>query len=123
MNLNTVRVFVRDIAPAKRFYEQSLGLALRVDGSRYGYCVFDAGNTTLVVEVVGDDAPEDEQVLVGRFTGLSFAVRDVNAKYAELLSRGVAFSGAPELQTWGGSVATLRDPAGNELQIAQHPVT
>lgn len=41
-----------------------------------GYCVFDAGNTQLVVESVPPDAPEEDQVLVGRFTGLSFAVAD-----------------------------------------------
>lgn len=121
MNLNTARIFVRNLAEAKQFYAQSLGLTLKADGMEYGYCVFDAGSTELVVERVGDDAPDEEQVLVGRFTGLSFAVNDVQFKYEELVSRGVLFSGTPEVQAWGGTIATFHDPAGNELQIAQHP--
>lgn len=121
MNLNTVRIFVRDLTQAKQFYEHAVGLVLKADGTDYGYCVFQAGNTELVVEAVGDDAPDEEQVLVGRFTGLSFAVKDVLAKYDELTSRDVVFTGTPEVQAWGGSIATFRDPAGNELQVAQHP--
>jgi catechol 2,3-dioxygenase-like lactoylglutathione lyase family enzyme len=34
---------------------------------------------------------------------------------------GVAFTGLPEQQSWGGILATLRDPAGNELQLVQRP--
>jgi predicted enzyme related to lactoylglutathione lyase len=56
---------------------------------------------------------------VGRFTGLSFSVPDIQSKYAELLSKGVTFSGAPEAQAWGGTLATFTDPAGNALQLVQ----
>ena len=119
MNLNAVRVFVRDLAAAESFYSKNLGLPMRGGGGEFGYCLFDAGSTLLIVESVPKDAPDDEQVLVGRFTGLSFAVPDVEAKHKELVARGVEFSGAPEPQSWGGVLATFRDPAGNELQIAQ----
>jgi predicted enzyme related to lactoylglutathione lyase len=121
MELNTARVFVRDIDVAKRFYSSQLGLALKADGSQHGYCVFRAGNTDLVVEVVADDAPEEDRVLVGRFTGLSFAVQDISEKYGQLVALGVPFTGAPEKQFWGGILATLQDPSGNELQIVQQP--
>ena len=56
---------------------------------------------------------------MGRFTGLSFAVDDVEAKHKELLALGVRFTGAPERQSWGGVLATFQDPEGNEMQIAQ----
>ena len=121
MNLSTARVFVRDIREAKRFYTEKLGLALKADGTQDGYCVFNAGSTELVIESVDRDAPEEDQVLVGRFTGLSFSVNDAVEKHRELASAGVQFSGLPEKQLWGGILATLRDPAGNELQIVQHP--
>lgn len=121
MQLNTARVFVRDLAGARAFYESVLGLTIKADGAQFGYCVFAAGATELVVEVVETEAPKEEQALVGRFTGLSFTVPDVRLKYAELLARGVRFTGEPELQVWGGVLATLVDPAGNELQIVQHP--
>ena len=123
MELNTVRVFVRNMESAKQFYAGKLGLAIKADGSEYGYCVFNAGSTELVIETVADDAPEEERILVGRFTGLSFTVQEAEAKHRELAARGVPFTGLPEKQVWGGILATLQDPAGNELQIVQHPAT
>lgn len=121
MNLNTARIFVRNLAEARDFYASTLGLALQADGLDHGYCVFNAGASTLVVEAVDADAPEEEQVLVGRFTGLSFEVPNAQAMYEALSSRGVVFTGLPEKQFWGGTLATLRDPAGNEIQICQQP--
>ena len=121
MELNTARVFVRDLQQAKSFYEQVLGFRLVAGSDNAGFCVFASGNCQLVVESVAPEAPEDEQVLVGRFTGLSFSVSDINAQYFRLRERGVAFSGVPETQPWGGILATFRDPAGNELQLVQAP--
>jgi lactoylglutathione lyase len=121
MNLNTVRVFVHDIESAGRFYREALGLPMSADGSVHGYCVFRAGATQLVVEAVPDDAAPADQILVGRFTGLSFEVPSAAVAYRELRSRGVVFTGEPEQQSWGGTLATFKDPAGNELQICEFP--
>lgn len=121
MELNSARVFVRDIAAARQFYERQLGLPLKVDGSQHGYCVFKSGCAELIVERVADEAPEEDRALVGRFTGLSFTVRDAVATHRELQARGVRFTGAPETQFWGGILATLEDPSGNGLQIVQLP--
>ena len=121
MELNTARVFVKDIDAARTFYASKLGLPLKAGGSQHGYCVFEAGNTELVVEVVTYDAPEEDRVLVGRFTGLSFTVKDISEKHRQLVALGVPFTGAPEKQFWGGILATLQDPSGNELQIVQQP--
>jgi predicted enzyme related to lactoylglutathione lyase len=120
MELNTARVFVENLESAKEFYSEKLALPIKVDGTKYGYCVFKAGNTELVIESVAEDAPEEEKILIGRFTGLSFTVQDVEAKHQELRARGVPFTGLPERQPWGGILATLQDPSGNELQIVQH---
>ena len=121
MELITARVFVRDIAAAKRFYGQVLGLPITADGSGHGYCVFASGGVDLVVESVADDAPEEDRALVGRFTGLSFKVQDASAKHRELRAVGVPFTGAPEVQSWGGVLATFHDPSGNGLQIVELP--
>lgn len=121
MQLRTARIFVRDLPGASRFYEELLGLPLKADGREQGFLVFDAEPLSLVVEHVATDAPAEDQALVGRFTGLSFDVADVEAKFQELSSLGVAFTGLPERQQWGGILATLRDPAGNELQLVQQP--
>lgn len=120
MQLNTARVFVKDLSSAKSFYANLVGLPLKVDAERSGYCVFAAGAMELVVESV-PDAPDEERLLVGRFTGLSFTVQDLRARYAELLALGVVFSGEPERQAWGGTLATFADPAGNEFQLVEQP--
>lgn len=115
MNLNTARIFVRDIASARTFYGATLGLRVLAAGD--GYCVFDAGNCELVVESVAADAPAQDQALVGRFTGLSFLVPSVHVTHQDLVGKGVRFTGPPERQFWGGTLATFSDPDGNELQI------
>lgn len=122
MKLSGARIFVRDFSEARTFYAEVLGLALKHDGARFGYCVFDTGELELIVEVVPNDAPAEDQALVGRFTGLSFAVADISTEHSRLLAAGVPFTGAPEKQFWGGWLATFKDPAGNELQLVQHPV-
>lgn len=121
MQLAAARVFVRDIVAARDFYEKRLGLELGHDGTEQGFCRFDTGQVQLVVELVTPDESPEDQAMVGRFTGLSFGVDDVVATYAELSARGVRFSGAPEQQFWGGWLATLVDPDGNELQLVQFP--
>ncbi|MBA4343181.1 MAG: glyoxalase/bleomycin resistance/dioxygenase family protein [Methylibium sp.] len=122
MKLGSVRLFVRDLAAALPFYQQQLRLTLKAGGPAAGFCLFDAGALDLLLEAVPPDAPEDEQQLVGRFTGLSFSVEDIQAQHAALLAAGVAFIEAPERQAWGGWLATFKDPAGNALQLVQYPV-
>ena len=119
MRLSTARIFVRDLEAARSFYRDKLGLALRAQSASLGYCVFESGAAQLVVEAVPDGAPDDEQVLVGRLTGLSFTVENVAAAYQHLVSLDVPFTGTPEVQAWGGTLATFKDPAGNELQLVQ----
>jgi predicted enzyme related to lactoylglutathione lyase len=121
MKLSTARVFVRDLSNALPFYRDLLGLPLQAGAVAQGYLVFDAGGLRLVVEPVADDSPQDEQVLVGRFSGLSFTVADIAATHSAMVARGVVFTGVPELQAWGGRLATFADPAGNELQLVQDP--
>lgn len=121
MQLAAARVFVRDIAAARDFYEKRLGLDLGHDGTDEGFCRFDTGQVQLVVELVTPDESPEDQATVGRFTGLSFGVDDVVATHAALRAAGVRFTGPPERQPWGGWLATLVDPDGNELQIVQFP--
>lgn len=122
MRIAGFRVFVRDAGRAASFFQSLLQLRITADGREQGYVVFDGGaGLNLVVESVPPDAPADEQVLVGRFTGISFAVDDIVAEHARLTAAGVLFDGAPEAQQWGGVLATFRDPAGNQFQLVQYP--
>ena len=92
------------------------GERIRLEGT-----VFDGEGSDIIVEAVTDDAPPEDRALVGRFTGISFAVDDLDRAYQELTAAGFAFSGAPELQPWGGRLATVTDPSGNKLQLVQYP--
>ncbi len=122
MRVAGVRVFVHDLNTAAAFFGDVLGLRVTAGRREQGYLVFDGGGSlNLVVESVPADAPENEQVLIGRFTGVSFEVADIVAEHARLISGGVAFDGAPEGQAWGGVLATFRDPAGNQFQLVQYP--
>ena len=120
MKLAAVRLWVHRLDRAIDFYGQRLGLALKVDGRPLGWCVFALDGVDLVVECVDADAPEDEQALVGRQTGLSLAVSDIRAEQDRLAARGVPFVAAPELQAWGGWLSGFEDPDGNELQLVQY---
>jgi catechol 2,3-dioxygenase-like lactoylglutathione lyase family enzyme len=125
MALKAVRLFVdaEHLAACISFYAGSLGLRLRHDGRQQGFAAFDAGGIDLIVEAVPADAPEEDRVLVARFSGLSFEVSDIAAAHRRLLAQGVSFEGEPERQFWGGILATLVDPAGNRLQIVQYPAS
>lgn len=118
MHVSALRVFVRNIAEAKEFYLQ-LGLELESYSEEQGFCVFNPGNTKFIVETVADDDPEDEQVLVGRFTGVSFAVDNIFSTQERLQNAGIQFASDPEQQFWGGWLSTFKDPAGNEFQLVQ----
>lgn len=121
MKLSALRLYVHRLDRAIDFYVQRLGLAIKVDGRRQGWCVLALGDVDLVIEAVPPDAPEDEQALVGRHTGISLAVDDIQAQQRALAARGVPFQSDPERQAWGGWLTTLVDPDGNQLQLVQHP--
>ena len=46
-------------------------------------------------------------------------VDDIHAVAARLIEAGVEFIRNPEQESWGGWVATFRDPDGNTLQLLQ----
>lgn len=121
LKLAAARIFVRDLKEARAFYEQKLGMRVGAAGPEADFVVFEAQSCDLVVERVAPDAAPEDQALVGRFTGLSFNVKNIEQLCRQLEAQGVQFTGQPERQAWGGTLATLRDPAGNELQLVEYP--
>lgn len=121
MKLAAARIFVRDLAEASLFYEKTLGLRVGARSPDTDYVVFEAQTCDLIVERIAHDAPLEEQALVGRFTGLSFDVKNIDAICQALVAKGVHVTEQPERQSWGGALATLRDPAGNEFQLVEYP--
>ncbi len=117
--IDTVRLFTVNLKKSLDFYQGKLGMTPAV--SDENVAIFDTGSAKLMLEVLEPDSEEADD-LVGRFTGLSFAVPDIRAAVAEMEGKGVPFDGRPELQPWGGALAHFFDPDGNVLTIVQYPL-
>ena len=118
--LDTVRIFTRDWASARRFYAETLGLEEVFADEDLGWAEYHVGGPSLGLEWV---APEDEEglALSGRFLGISLEVADIGATVDALRRRGVRFHGDPALQPWGGVLAHFDDPDGNTLTLLERP--
>ncbi len=107
MNIGYINVFVSDLDKVVPFYTDILGLTLRFQENSFGYASFEASPISFAL------AQTDDSTLVGRHTGIGFIVDDINARYEELLSKGVEFEMKPTAQPWGGTLALFKDPDGN----------
>ncbi len=114
MRLYGLRVFVEDLPAARRFYHDLLGLP--IDWEEPDAIGFELG-AMLIVEAVDETKRAEERALVGRFTGCSIAVDNIEASYHALTRKGVKFAGPPEPQNWGGVLAHFEDPSGNVLTL------
>ena len=109
-HVDFVAVPTQDIARAKQFYGETLGLEVETDSPRFAE--FRAGQVT-----VGIYSPED-----GGFpfapnpAGFALRVADVEAARAELESKGVAFA-AETFDTGVCHMALFHDPDGNALLL------
>ena len=112
MNLNQVTLPSRDVPRAAAFY-RSLGFTQIVDNFP-DYVRFECpvGDSTFSIHRVTTDA---------RDTGATiyFECDDLDATYAKLTARGIAFDAAPVDQPWLWREAYLKDPDGNVLCLYQ----
>jgi catechol 2,3-dioxygenase-like lactoylglutathione lyase family enzyme len=107
---------VDDIAKAKRFYGETLGL--RVSESDGMLTLHLEGDRDTLVYPKPDHEP-------ATYTILNFPVTDIEATVDELTERGVAFEKYDGLDERGihrgigPLIAWFRDPAGNILSVIQ----
>ena len=112
MKLNQVTVPSTDVPRAVAFYS-SLGFTLIVDSPpKYARFECPEGDATFSVHRV-------EAAGAGPGVIVYFECRDLDATYAQLSARGVAFDTAPADQPWLWREAYLRDPDGNVLCLFQ----
>ena len=100
-----------------RFYRDRLGLAPRT--SKPDFINFDWGGVRLSVGVhdgVRGQSRDPLRIMV------NLAVDDIRAVHARLAGAGVVFTRPPEVEEWGGQVATFLDPDGNLIQLLELPV-
>ncbi len=119
MTVTYVNIFVTDLERAVDFYTSKLGLKLEQSDAGHGYASLDAGAIRLGLAAVDGEHSR----MAGRHTGVGLAVDDLVAEHDRLRELGVRFTMAPERQPWGGFMAVLADPDGNELYLDEVAAT
>ncbi len=114
--LYLIRVFSFKWEESRDFYKDTIGFPLQSEDEDLGWAQFDLGSAHLAIERCDRIDPESKE-LVGRFVGTSIAVDDIQAVYQSLRSKGVEFTGQPEQQSWGGTLAHFKDPDGNIITL------
>ncbi|MGI8462193.1 MAG: VOC family protein [Solirubrobacterales bacterium] len=115
---------VNDLAKAKEFYGEILGVGVKV---------LDEENGLLELELAGGERPTlvyaKEDLKPANYTILNFQVDDVEKAVDELTERGVEFERYPGSETetdekgvfrgGGPLIAWFKDPAGNVLSVIE----
>ncbi|MBX9693362.1 MAG: VOC family protein [Cyanobacteria bacterium] len=119
MKIGFVRVFVSDFEKSLEFYTEKLGMELDyTDHSNWAQFV--SGNdVSLAIEKCASDQVEQGSRLVGRFVGVTLMVDDITEQFERLTKKGVKFSGKPEKQHFGGTLAHFHDLDGNILTMME----
>jgi predicted enzyme related to lactoylglutathione lyase len=116
MRIGYANVYVRDLSRAVDFYHRVLGLPLLFRADQFSYARLAAGPIYIGLAAV-DGNTENAAALIGRHTGVGFAVADIDATYAALSAKGVQFPMVPSDQPWGGRLALFADPDGNVFYL------
>ncbi|HEX2909198.1 MAG TPA: VOC family protein [Chloroflexia bacterium] len=112
---------VDDLAKAREFYSQTLGLNLEDDG--VGFRLLLAGGGSVFVYPKPDHVP-------ATFTVLNFPVSNIDQAVDELTGKGVTFEQYRDMTdekgimrglsvNRGPDIAWFKDPAGNFLSVIQ----
>ena len=112
--MRNIVVFVRDFAAAQRFYKEQLQLPL-VQESPAIMEFFPGGGATLGVSLAMHEAAYP---LVGRHTGITLQVKEIDDLCRKLTEAGVAFAEPLEKTPWG-KMAVVKDPDGNQFALVE----
>jgi catechol 2,3-dioxygenase-like lactoylglutathione lyase family enzyme len=116
-----VILYHEDMAAARAFYEDILGLKLRELTFDWfvGYWVSEKHEMTLCISTSPDE--RGKWGAAGRGVVIDFLVADVDNDYSRLASRGVRFVEPPTDKPWRLRTASFLDPAGYTLTITSYP--
>jgi catechol 2,3-dioxygenase-like lactoylglutathione lyase family enzyme len=119
--ISAITLFVDDLPAAREFYGRAFGLAVIYQDPNSA--VYNLGNTLLNLlqagqapVLIGPARVADESA--GTRAQFTITVEDVDATYAQLRARGVAFINGPMDRPWGIRTACFADPAGHIWEIA-----
>jgi len=112
VSMKNVVVFVTDLAKAKRFYGELLGLPV-AGQSEMVMEFFPGAPTTFGVSLA---LHEDARRLVGRHTGITLRVEGIEALCESLRTGDVTFVEPLESSPWG-KMAVVTDFDGNQFAL------
>ena len=119
--ITDIALCVADIDRAIAFYRNRLGLQLKRHDT--GFAEFWTEGVILALWETGDlrhalGLPEERRVGPHAMVAIRLETGDaVDAAYAELKARGVAFSKPPETYPWGARAVYFTDPDDNLWEI------
>ena len=112
ITMKNIVVFVTDLAKAKTFYVDLLGLPL-AGQSEMMMEFFPGAPTTMGIALAMQD---EARKLVGRHTGITLKVEKIEVLCETLSSVGARFVEPLESSPWG-KMAVIADPDGNQLAL------
>jgi uncharacterized glyoxalase superfamily protein PhnB len=120
----TIILPVSDIFVATAWYEQALGFqSVYVHGNGRRDEAEDFANYAIMTRdaveihfILDEDGPVWTRAGNGY---LSITVRDVEAVYSDVLSRGIPIARELQRENWPARGFNLKDPSGNEVHIEQ----
>lgn len=112
--IKNIVVFVNDIAAARVFYREALGLEPGQE-TEYMMEFLPGQGTSLGVALAMHD---DAKKLVGRHTGITLNVRGLDELCKQLEAKGARFVEPLERTPWG-KMAVVADPDGNQFALVE----
>lgn len=114
--LKNMVIFVSDLARAKTFYTELLGLPLAGETQMLLEFFPGAGTTLGIALALQDEARK----LVGRHTGITLQVTGIEQLCTRLKEGGATFIEPLESSPWG-KMAVVADPDGNQYALVELP--
>jgi catechol 2,3-dioxygenase-like lactoylglutathione lyase family enzyme len=106
--LSHLFITVTNLAAARAFWTEAVGLATLVDEGAYVRVGGGEGFLMGIEEAAAEARPEVEVVV---------RVPDVDATYQQMTAAGIEFEAAPADMPWGARHAWLRDPDGRRVSL------
>lgn len=120
--ISAITLFVEDLAAARAFYHDTLGLPIHFEDDDSAVFEFGATLVNLLAVREAPDLVAPAAVATpdaGVRMQFTIEVDDVDATCEELAQRGVTLLNGPMDRPWGIRTAAFRDPGGHVWEIAR----